>query len=71
MSEAQEILEEALRVIHQEKRISVFEIQDALRNIIKDVDEMVKDCRIKVEDMGGYQPIKQNDGESLNPPKAE
>jgi len=46
MSRAQELIEEALRIAHQEEGISIFNIQDALKAVLKDVNEMVEECRI-------------------------
>ena len=56
MNRAQELIEEALRIAHQEEGISIFRIQDALIAILKDVDEMVEECRIKDK-----EPPKKSD----------
>lgn len=47
MDRAQELIEEALRVAHQEENISIFRIQDALKTVLNDVNEMIECTRVK------------------------
>lgn len=47
----QMLIEEILKVAHQENGLSIFKIQDALKAVLADVDEMVEECRVKNKDL--------------------
>lgn len=61
MTQAQKLIEDILEIAHQKNGVSIFEIQDALRAITKDVDVMVEDCRVKAieprETIGYYLQV--------------
>ena len=77
MTEAQVLIEEILEIAHQDNGVSIFEIQDALRAVLKDVDKMVDDCKVKedtaIETIGYYlevsgiwQRINKEDWENMS-----
>ena len=61
MTQAQVLIEDILKIVHQKSGVSIFEIQDALEAVSKDVDEMVEDCRVKedapLETIGYYLQV--------------
>ncbi len=50
MTQEQKLIEYILEIAHQKNGVSIFKIQDALRAVLKDVDAMVEDCRVKDEE---------------------
>ncbi|PCI30962.1 MAG: hypothetical protein COB67_00470 [SAR324 cluster bacterium] len=61
MTKAQQLIEDILQIAHQDNDVSIFEIQDALRVVIEDVDVMVEECKVKenknISTMRQRQPI--------------
>jgi hypothetical protein len=61
MTEAQKMIEDILQVAHQDNGVSIFQIQDALKSVLKDVDSMVEECRVKdvkpLEAIGYYMQV--------------
>ncbi len=49
MTQEQKLIEDISEVIQQKNGVSIFKIQDALRAVLKDVDVMVEECRVKEE----------------------
>ena len=56
----------------KDKEVEIKENLKEIEQLKKDRDYWMKSFKKQVEaSRGGYQPIKQNDSEPLNPPKAE
>lgn len=40
----QELIEDALKIAHQENGFSLWDIKDALENVLKDVNYLIEQC---------------------------
>jgi hypothetical protein len=43
----QELIEEALKTAHLEHGASLWDIKQALQNVLQDVEVMIEDCKVK------------------------